>query len=772
VQPVEMLRTLNPRRSGWRLRALLLALCIGLACGIFAIGDPIENTMKVARNKLRAHPASGAIVLVAIDDRSLADLGSQPWSGKLLGQIVTRLQNAGARRIFLDADLSKGGPARSKLGLQSALDSAGGRMLLPARFSIDSFSGAKIDYLPDPALAHRAGIVNTNLWLSWDGKVWLHPYSAEVAGRDMPSLAATLADRRADAGALFPLDYAIDMRTIPMISASDVVGQRWNPASVRGKDVAIARTDFAVEHYQTPGFALVPGIMLHLLAAETLRAGVPVTLGWLGPLAIAILLAVAGLYIRRRAAAGAIICSGAFALLFGPLFFEQHLIFMSVVPSLALLTTAALARLARSLRASYERRGTTNAVSGMPNLQALRQARPAADEIVVVARIHNYAQITTALPVGDEKELVEQVVARLRFGAGAATVYQADEGIFAWIAAEPSQEALAQHLEGLHALFRSPVVISSRLIDVTITFGLDLDDGRDIAQRISSALVAADEAVQGGKRFGSFNPKRLEDADWSMSLLGRIDKAIDDQELWVAYQPQFECRFGRLIGAEALVRWTHPEKGAIYPDQFIGAAERGGRIERLTWFVLDTALAAAAQINHGGRHFTMAVNLSARLLDDPNLTPTVLAMLRKHDLAPELLTLEVTETSALGTGEDAIANFERLSDAGINLSIDDYGTGFSTLEYLRRVPAAEIKIDRSFVGMLNKSQSDRIMVNSTIQLAHSLGRKVVAEGVESEAILRELKHMQCDIIQGYHTGRPMPLDDLMTRLNQEVRDVA
>src|SRR3546814_337707 len=129
-------------------------------------------------------------------------------------------------------------------------------------------------------------------------------------------------------------------------------------------------------------------------------------------------------------------------------------------------------------------------------------------------------------------------------------------------------------------------------------------------QRVASALVAANKAARDGKRWESFNPASIEDAEWAMSLLTRLDHAIDNGELWVAYQPKVDCQTGRIIGAEALVRWTHPEKGEVYPDQFIGAAEQGGRIGRLTFFVLDTALAAAAQANQSGHRFVVAVNLS------------------------------------------------------------------------------------------------------------------------------------------------------------------
>jgi EAL domain-containing protein (putative c-di-GMP-specific phosphodiesterase class I) len=250
-----------------------------------------------------------------------------------------------------------------------------------------------------------------------------------------------------------------------------------------------------------------------------------------------------------------------------------------------------------------------------------------------------------------------------------------------------------------------------------------------------------------------------------MSLLARLDQAIDNGELWVAYQPKVDCRTSKVIGAEALVRWTHPDKGQVYPDQFIAAAEQGGRIERLTYFVLDEAIAAASEINRNGERFTVAVNLSVLLLNSATLVPTVKALLRKHKVEPGLLTLEVTETSTMGSVADQLTNLHQLAQMGVELSIDDYGTGFSTLEYLRRIPASEIKIDRSFVSMLGSSQSDRIMVNSTIQLAHSLGRKVVAEGVENEEILDALQRMKCDIVQGYLFGRPVPLAELVERLS-------
>ena len=269
-----------------------------------------------------------------------------------------------------------------------------------------------------------------------------------------------------------------------------------------------------------------------------------------------------------------------------------------------------------------------------------------------------------------------------------------------------------------------------------------------------------------GLRWKYHDPERLKDADWRLSLLSQLDDAIDNGQVWVAYQPQLDLRNHRIRGAEALARWTHPEKGPISPNEFIAAAEQNDRIEKLTLFVLDKAVEAAARINREHGPFDMAVNLSARMLGDKSLPSRVRAILDKHGLDPARLTLELTETAALANGVDTSPLFG-LRDLGVRISIDDYGTGLSTLDYLKKVPASEIKIDQSFVKVMREHRSDLVMVQSTIALAHSLGRTVVAEGVESREILDMLIAMKCEVAQGFIIGRPSSLNDLSKRLTGE-----
>ena len=219
--------------------------------------------------------------------------------------------------------------------------------------------------------------------------------------------------------------------------------------------------------------------------------------------------------------------------------------------------------------------------------------------------------------------------------------------------------------------------------------------------------------------------------------------------MWVAYQPKLDLASRQIIGAEALARWTHPEKGPIAASEFVAAAEQHDRIGKLTDFVLDKAVAAAAAINRRGGDFDIAVNLSARLLTDTDFTLRLSALLARHGLDPRHLTLELTETAALAGSGEAVDMLARLRELGVSISIDDYGTGLSTLDYLKKIPASEIKIDQSFVKGMCDNRSDRLMVQSTIGLAHSLGRKVVAEGVEQRDILEALIEMNCDIAQGF-----------------------
>jgi EAL domain-containing protein (putative c-di-GMP-specific phosphodiesterase class I) len=412
----------------------------------------------------------------------------------------------------------------------------------------------------------------------------------------------------------------------------------------------------------------------------------------------------------------------------------------------------------------------THPISGLPNFAALREVEASGERPLIVARVTNYAEIVSSLPAEQEKALTHQIAGRLTLGSAGQILYQGDGGVFVWFADDEMAVTLPDHLNALHTLFRSPVILAAVHVDLNVVFGIETGSGRSTANRLGSALLAAEEAAAEGSRWKQYDAARLKEAPWRLSLLSQLDAAIDAGELWIAYQPKLDLRTRRTIGAEALVRWTHPEKGPISPIEFIGAAEQSGRIHKLTAYVLERSIQAAAALNKRGVRFSVAVNLSARLIDDALLPERVSHLLTKHQLAPDLLTLEITETAALGTTAAHLANLDRLRTLGVEISVDDYGTGLSTLDYLKKIPASEIKIDKSFVQAMHRSEGDRVIVNSTIQLAHSLGRRVVAEGIEDRETLYALSLMGCDLAQGFYIGRPMSFRSLARSLFQERAD--
>ena len=754
-------------RGSPRLHLLGWALLAALLFGVTGIGQPLEDMLRTGRNLLRKHDASGDIVVVALDDRSVEKVTRWPWPRRYHAALIDELGRLGAERIFFDLDFAATSDPKEDQLMADAIARQPGKVVLAVQGIFNPDTGNVTYNRPIPAFAAAD---EASITVHWDfrGIVWKIDYALDTGAATYPTFAADLAGITGPATSGFPIDYSIDYRSVPVLSAADVLDRKGVAGSLAGKTVIVGPTAIQLgDTWFLPGAGRLGGVYLHVFGAETLKAGAPREIGWALPLALALGLAWAALLLRRSAAALALLGTGISLVVGIPLLLDHLRIFADILPSLVLLVIIA-ARVGWVAFRQFNRvKAVTHPLSGLPNLNALRAESGGSQRPLVAARITNYAEITSSLPAEMEKSLVEQISARLSLGSSGQKLYHGDEGVFAWFADDEMAATLPDHLNALHSLFRGPIVVDGTQLDLVVTFGVELGSGRSVANRLGSALVVADEAAAEGLKWKEYDAARLKEAPWRLSLLSQLDAAIDAGDLWLAYQPKLDLKTRRTIGAEALVRWTHPEKGPISPIEFVLAAEQSGRIQKLTSYVLERAVQAAAEINSHGIAFGVAVNLSARLIDDPQLPEKIAKVLRTHGLDPELLTLEITETAALGTTSAHLENLGRLRALGVQISVDDYGTGLSTLDYLKKIPANEIKIDKSFVQAMHRNQGDRVIVDSTIQLAHSLGRRVVAEGVEDREALYALSLMGCDVAQGFFIGRPIPLGSLMRQLLDE-----
>ncbi|KQN19333.1 hypothetical protein ASE86_12585 [Sphingomonas sp. Leaf33] len=750
------------RQSG--LKILLWSTLAALVIGVLGLAEPIEGKLHDMRDRLRTHAPSGDIVIVGVDDKSLEQVGPWPWPRMRHVELVDRLSAAGVDRIFFDLFFNTKAPARDHRAFVNALDKAGNVYLAAMRVQ-DQATGLMRAKLPRAEYLKHAKVVSVSIRYTSSNAIRRMAYVNTIEGVKLPSMSAEIARVRGPADATFPIDYAIDLRKQPFISAGDILSGRFDPVRLRGKTIVVAAASNEMgDVYYVPGQGQMNGVFVHVAAAETLKEGGAYHWGWLTPLAVMLAIASTNLFAHLRSTRRAAVAAGIAIVTIGPVVAEAQGIVYDILPSALLLSATAGARAWTRFRQSYKVLGNINSVSGLPNLAALRDQVAAPNTVIVGARIRNFAEITSSFPIENERALVEQIVARFALGARGAQIYQGDEGVFAWLSTP--EVTGPDQLDALHALFRSPALVDGRPIDLSMTLGLDADPSRTLPNRLGATLVAADEAATEGLRWKVYDPAKLADAEWKLSLLGQLDAAIDSGEIWVAYQPQIDIASGAIIGAEALVRWSHPEKGEVSPIEFVIAAEQHNRIDKLTAFVLRDAVRVAADFHARGIGFDVAVNMSARLLEKPGLVPMVQRLLAETDLPAERLTLEVTESAAMSSGRASIRTLEEIGSLGINVSIDDYGTGFSTLEYFKKIPATEVKIDRSFVAAIDRNGSDRLMVRSTIELAHSLGRSVVAEGVETPEILSQLAKLGCDRAQGYLIGRPMKLDRLTDMIDR------
>jgi diguanylate cyclase (GGDEF)-like protein len=404
-------------------------------------------------------------------------------------------------------------------------------------------------------------------------------------------------------------------------------------------------------------------------------------------------------------------------------------------------------------------------LTGLPNRRLFHlrvdEALSAGDRGVVAVMLMDLDRFkdindTLGHHIGDV--LLEEVAVRLLETLhGRAVVARLGGDEFALMVAGVAGEDEATGVAGevVRALER-PFAIQGFSLSVSASIGLALspahgDAAAVLLQRADVAMYSAKLRRSGLEVYATerdqYSPRRL-------ALVGDLGRAIDEGQLVVHYQPQAELATGRVVGVEALVRWFHPVHGLLPPDEFVPLAEQTGLIRPLTLFVLETALQQCATWRDAGLPVNLAVNLSVRSLLDVSLPDDVARLLDRMTVPPHALTLEITESDIMGDPRRTTEVLTALHDLGVGVAIDDFGTGYSSLAYVKRLPVDEIKIDKSFVCNMANDDHDAAIVRSTVQLSHSLGLRVVAEGVEDRDSWNRLLAMGCDVVQGYYLSRP------------------
>jgi diguanylate cyclase (GGDEF)-like protein len=439
----------------------------------------------------------------------------------------------------------------------------------------------------------------------------------------------------------------------------------------------------------------------------------------------------------------------------------------------------------RELRDAQERRARREAeqrirhmayydqLTGLPNRASFREGldkllrdhgQSGEPLAVITVKLDSLQEVNNTLGHQTGERVLCDVSARLRAALGEQRLLaRLGSDQFALAVADGDVEhALRLARDILHAI-ATPVRIDAIEVEVAALAGIALFPGHGettdlLLRRADVALV---QAMESHGRVALYDRDRDPYQPERLALIAELRRAIEAGQLTVHYQPKVNMATGTLTGVEALVRWDHPRLGQLPPDRFIPLAEQTGSINALTRWVLREAMRQAYAWHRTGLDLSIAVNLSAKNLQNTELTDQLGRLLSSSGMPADKLVLEVTE-SAIMTDEPRVKDLlVRLSEQGVEIAIDDFGTGYSSFANLRRLPVSEIKIDKSFVLNMVSSEEDRMIVSSIVELGHNLGLSVVAEGVENDSTWDVLAGMHCDLAQGYYLSRPLPAAALL-----------
>jgi diguanylate cyclase (GGDEF)-like protein/PAS domain S-box-containing protein len=422
-----------------------------------------------------------------------------------------------------------------------------------------------------------------------------------------------------------------------------------------------------------------------------------------------------------------------------------------------------------------------DALTGLPNRrlfhdrvgQALERAqRSGSSHAVLLMDLDRFKEVNDTLghDCGDAllNELGERLESHMR---SADTVARLGGDEFGFLLSDVDFLEARELVGRIQRALHDPFTLQDLPVHVEASIGIALfpDHGETVDLLLQRADVAMYVAKRAGSGFAVYDVRKDDHTPTRLTLIGDLRQALERRELVVHYQPQVELATGRVSGVEALLRWEHPVRGLLQPDDFMPVAERSGLMDRLTRYVIDEALRHQQMWRHAGHELPVAVNVSMLNLLDPAFPTDVLALLDRWGAPASSLSLEITEHTVVADRVRVEDVLSWLAECGLKIAIDDFGTGYSSLALLRRLPLHGIKIDRSFVRAMTSDHDDAVIVRSTIELAHNLGLKVIAEGVATAEIYDELVRLGCDSAQGFHLGAALPAREIALWLEDQER---
>ena len=738
-----------------RVRIAVIAALLGMLSAAIELPLPLEGTFRSLRAQVRATTPPQDIVLVAIDDATLNQLGRREPTRFEDAKLIDNLIAAGVDRVVFDRAFADPASAAEDAHFARTLARHRGKVWLGGAPGVKNGLREIAPIVPAPMFRKHANVA------SMIGSAL--PYSLSVRFRTasnlenttIPSISAVLAGFEGKPTWYYP-DYAFQPTGVPVMSYSVITSGWFDPAELKGKRVLVGWTHReSSDVFQFPGLGSVPGPYFHIIGAHTLKRGLPLDLGsW--P-ALLVLIATLVWQIRSGARSSRKIWQAAIILLVVPFLLDGLGVNVDVLSGLLGLLVAWIG-FGRIAKKYYNTDVDAFTTSAMP------LDKTSSEKDVYALKVSNLAELSEEWSDTQMGEFVSNLISFIK-GPGDAREVAFEKDVLIWLAPRIIGNTLEKHADGLAMMLKMAINHDTRAAGSAPALGIDTHYELPVRQRIKKAVQAADEAASKGLRFLVNNAAYIEARQHRLELIRLLEKGLRDRAIGVGYQPKVDLHTGKVVGAEALIRWQPEGAGYVNPQELVVTAEANDMINDLTLIVMDVALKDAREALKADPDFKLAINMSAKSLSDTDFLFDVMTLLGQHRFPGRNLTLELTETAKLDDARIA-GQIKALQARDISLSVDDFGTGHSNLEYLESLPSNELKIDKRFVQGMTSSEESKAIVRATIEIAHSLGKVVVAEGVETEAIAACLREMRCDQGQGYLFAKAIPMRQLVEMIRQ------
>lgn len=745
------MRDYGPPAAPRRVRTFVLATLFFGFAGLVNLFSPLDLMLNGISNGLRSPAVDDRFIILEVNDRIEDVAAGEAWSDMFASELVSLLNSLDVESAVIIEPIFT---STSEFPLLAEALEQNGNVV-----SVSAAASLELD-AQDAAIQDH--LVSSNYFKRYWGGVEFGSFGAQYGEVFLPSPESKLAGKTGEAGDQFEIDYAFDIQEFQTLELSAVTAPDFDRSLLQGKRLVVTQGSHAESHpYLMPSQGNGSLAEVVLMAAMTLGEERPLNAGFIPAWIFSILFV--GLMFSRR--------YGPLALRWAPVALSCMVVFPILMDVLSIRTSSghAIGMISFGILIAWMRlkkretanKAFTHHLSGLPSAQCL-SAHPGRDERVLVAAvITNYAAISAGISP-EQEGMTANTIARALPSTGA--VYQGELGQFYWLQSEFDEAEMSELFEATANNLNRGVIVGDRTLVLQVAFGVERITSGCLASRLKTAESAAQGAARQRKTYKLHDQDAQDALLWQSRILFELDEALRNQEIEIALQPQLDLTSDRITSAEVLVRWTHEEMGVISPTEFVEMAERGKRIDRLTQYVVQSSFRFLREAQKIDPDFNIAVNISPGLIGDPEFEFMMQAALRVYAVPATSIMLEITENEQLLNNPGARDAMNRLRQAGFGISIDDYGAGLSTVTYLLEVPANEVKLDRTLIWALQHNERSRLLIQSTISVAQSLGMQVVAEGVEDPATLSVLQRLGCDLAQGYFIGQPVSPEEIMSLL--------